>query len=396
MRAARSLIVVALSVRICLGAPEPPTAATVAFLGQHPDRKGLVQQQKLVSLYGLPLAVRDPQIHASTDAFVAAFIADQANCDALGVDGLTLEFRDKVTSASNRFTVNSYSQRMSDLPVHGSSVRLVVHHVAGAPTPVDKISHIGIRLTPNPETAFPPDTVTSEQALTAAQASPEAVGLTSFSTPEKVVYEQADGTIHRAWRIRGQGELKAVLLFVNAAAGQVLDVLDLSADADVSGKIYGVASQGVGGFDAQSPHHTVVMPRINVSLTGQPDAVADPIAAYAFTGLPTGTPVDVSSTLTGQWATVRNLAPCTSTLTSNCSPTGAYDLFAVEEDVTPPEFNVDLIFSQSPQLPVDPSPLFTGQINTYLAITRGARRSRYWSPSATPPRTFHTRLALSA
>lgn len=362
----------------CLAAPHAPTAATKTFLQADVNRKALTERGKLVSLYNVPLATRDPQVYVTTDAFVAAFIADQANCDAMGVVGVQLQFLDQITAPTGRFSTYRYTQVMDGLPVHGSLVTLVVYHVPGVPAAIDKISKINIRLTPYPDPAFPADILLAAQVQTIVASevaiNPVYQGVTTYAPPEKVVYENEDGAIYRAWRIHASGPGAAWFFFVDAASGQIIDALDLVRDADVQGGVLGAASQGTAAFDYGSPIEIVPMPRIRVSLTGQPDTYTELDGTYSFTGLTEGSAVTVSSELVGDWVRVTNLQPCTAQLTTSCSPPGADNLFAFteEEYVTPPAINVFLPFGYAPNLPVVPtaSPLVTGQVNTYVGVTR--------------------------
>lgn len=152
----RAMALLGLFSVVCLGAPPVPTAATKTFLEANANRKAVTHHGKLVSLYGTPLATnqRQPQDSEAVDAFVASFIANQANCDAMGVDGLQLQFLDETTTPTGRFSTFRYTQVIDGLPVHASLVTLVVYHVPTPPTTTDKISLINIKLTPNPGARF--------------------------------------------------------------------------------------------------------------------------------------------------------------------------------------------------------------------------------------------------
>ena len=128
--------------------PTPPTLATRTFLEAHPGARAMIGGERLIALYGIPLAI-DSDPGTNTDQFVDAFLSQHA--DALGVDDLVLALKGEITIRGGKFTVYTYAQRIEGLHVHASVVKIPV--LLGE---TETISYVGMHLVQTPASPLPP------------------------------------------------------------------------------------------------------------------------------------------------------------------------------------------------------------------------------------------------
>lgn len=212
-----------------------PTQATTTLLDQNPGLLVLAQEDQLAALYGAILA-SDSDSATTTDDFVNSFLA--AHADALGVDDVSLIFEEKVTAGNS--LIYTYTQEIESLPVENSVVKIPVF--LGA---TETICHIGIRLTPHPGSALPADLLTANDATNVVSQSPDYGHLTTFSTPEKVIFEDDDRILHRAWRLNGLDDDESYLFYVDTNSGNMVGIINQVYSGTVSGTVTGYATPGV-------------------------------------------------------------------------------------------------------------------------------------------------------
>jgi hypothetical protein len=204
-----------------------PTAATRALLDATPGLRVTVENERLSALYGVPFA-SDSDPGTTTDDFVNAFLAQHA--DALGVDGVQLTLRNKHLLGSGKLTVYTYSQVIEGLPVHGSVVKITV--LMGT---TEKIGYIGMRLVPLPAAPLPADQLNADQAVAAVAQTAAYANLATSGTAEKVIFEDAVGSLHRAWHFLARSEKEAYYFFVDTNTGTIVAAEDASRHADPGG-----------------------------------------------------------------------------------------------------------------------------------------------------------------
>jgi hypothetical protein len=342
-----------------------PTPPTRTFLDAHPGARGLIHGDHLVALYGVPLAT-DSDPGTTTDEFVETFLSQHA--DALGVTGVTLVPKDKITIRNGELAVYTYTQTIDDLPVHGSVVKICV--LLGE---TEKIGYVGMRLAHLPEESWPVAAVSAGEAIAVVAESAKYGHLTTFSTPEMVVYEadHFDHALHRTWRFSGSDNGEAYLFFVDISSGELVGVIDRVYHADVSGRVTGYRTPGTGAdnpnrpeqcpnrpYDCPSQNCAVPMAGVQVCVDTAPELCVstDEDGYYQFTGLDEGTAVSVGARLTGEWVTVE------------VWPDRPNPNLVVTGTVSPPQSGVDLVFNQTDEYcqPSWPDLYDTAQMNAFL------------------------------
>lgn len=219
-----------------------PTLATQTLLDTHSGLKAMFDGEKLVALYGAPMAT-EPNPAVSTEAFVETFVFSAP--DRFGFAGV--EIHPTVDSSrvfrEGQFSVFTYHQVISSLangdilPVHGSQLKLLVLR---APDGERKITYVGVHFVPPPDTDFPEDYVMDgPQAITIVSHAPQYEHLGSFTTPVKVVYEAPNRALHRVWRFFGFDADEEYLFLVDAATGTVVFANSSVLHADVAGNVLG-------------------------------------------------------------------------------------------------------------------------------------------------------------
>lgn len=343
-----------------------PSPKTRTFLAARPAMRPMVRNERLIALYGTPLAV-DSDPATDTDAFVTSFL--QQNGDALGVDDCVLELRNKINTRNDKFTVYTYRQKVEGLPVHGSVVKIPV--VLGA---TEKIVYSGMHLVQHPPTPLPADVISAADAITVVAGSREHRHLTEFTAAEKVIYEAADGSLHRAWRFSGHGHIESYLFFVDTSSAEILEVQDQVIHGDVSGTVMGYGTLCTPPDHptcpnccyADNPENSESCPQqadmvgVQVSVVDGPVKYTGEGGSYVFFDLPDGQEVTVESRLIGEWVTVQNH--------SYYGLTAGPELTASEPAI-PPQQHVDLVFNPTGDgCPVWPSEFGTAQVNVFLAV----------------------------
>ena len=96
-----------------------PTEATRTMLDETPGLTALVQDQRVVAMYGVPCETNDG---TGLDQFVANFVT--ANADGFGVDGCVLALKDKITIRNGEMTVYNYYQTIDGIRVDGSVLKI--------------------------------------------------------------------------------------------------------------------------------------------------------------------------------------------------------------------------------------------------------------------------------
>ncbi len=211
-----------------------PSPATQALLDANPGMRAMFNGERLIALYAVPFAT-DSDPLTNTDDFVAAFLTAQA--DALGVDNVSLVLDNKINIRNDKFTVYTYAQQIEGLLVDGSVVKIPV--LLGG---TEKIGYVGIGLSQTPAAPLPPDVLTGTNAVDTVAQSPTYGHLTTFGNPEKVIFDDGSGTLHRTWRFFGYDDDESYRFFVDTNTGNLVWVFDLVFSAGVSGTVTGDAT----------------------------------------------------------------------------------------------------------------------------------------------------------
>jgi hypothetical protein len=359
MNMSRSLaVIVSVCGGVCSSLGAVPTAKTQELLDSNSDLRAMFSGERLVALYGVAFAT-DSDPRTTTDEFVQAFLA--AESDALGVDGVKLTLEDKITIRNGKFSVYTYTQTIEGLPVHASVVKIPV--LLGS---TEKIAYAGMRLVQLPEEALPEDVLLAPDALAAVQESAAYGYLTDFTTPEKVIYEAYDETLHRAWRFYGYDTDESYVFFVDTGSGDIVGVEnrvfyeEQCAAYAVTGTVSGYGTPCCAADSGTNEPVEMNLEGATVSVfdgtypacppdggTILAERFTDENGQYLLSGF--DPPVTVASRLVGEWVTV---VDCAGDVGCDVPALGE-DAQAVEcEDLTGqclPTSPVDFLFNSSPE-----------------------------------------------
>ncbi len=365
-----------------------PTEATRTMLDETPGLTALVQDQRVVAMYGVPCETNDG---TNLDQFVADFVTNTG--DGFGVDGVVLALKDKITIRNGGLTVYTYYQTIDGLPVDGSVLKIPVildqvNQVA------DIIAYAGIRLTAVPNPSLPAGTVTAAQAVDTVANSPDFPDITNLpdpldpnTPPDEVIFEAPDGTMHRVWRFDGWGDGGSFRFYVDTTTGDIVFAQSLLVEfgPTVSGTVKGLSTPCC---DAAGTPTEVALPGVEVNVEFE---LVCPAGSFPPAS-PDGTTNASEAPNPGQY-TFPNVDPLPARVTSllrsrlvdvlDCSTPSSPNFFAdalgcladAEANTLPrlqecaavptghiPSTSVDLTFNGIPD------PLITSQINVFVAV----------------------------
>ena len=405
----RKLIPIPALVLLCplwAAAAPPFTEDTLTLLDDHPGLQALIQQEKVVAFYGVPIAENDgvppKDVADFLDdwLFVDSFNGKSGHKDALGVPDVELVFYDSIVSGDGRFKVFRYRQTIDDLNVVTGLVTIPVLLAAEQPARPDTIGFININLVGQPEGGLRSENeISATEAVDIVEAAPPFEHLTVFSTPDKVVYETDEGAVHRTWRFRGNDDDEGYLFFVDTTSEAIVGVHNLIVNADVSVTVTGYSTpcchpeqpgwpaccpsgepdccclpndpdypecafpccgadnpNDEGSFPVEMPMSGVLVEAVNDQDEVVDEAYADATGLAEFTDL-TGA-VGVQSRLVGEWVQV--------------VIDEEYSLGEPVEDAVALESQteVELVLNHPPAPPDWPNTLATPQVNAFVAIQK--------------------------
>jgi hypothetical protein len=336
------------------GMPAQATSSTASLLQANPGLRTAVDGRALIGIYGVPFAT-DSSAQTTTDQFVGAFVA--AHSAAFGVPNLVAELGRVKDTASGKYRVYTYKQKIEGLPVYGSVIKIPV--LKGA---TEKIGFVRLRLVQPPAAALPADSLDAQAAINVVAGMPEYAQLT-FDTPQKIILETPDQGLHRCWAFMGSDadNIEGYVFFVDTATGTLLKVESRAYDASVSGNVIGYTTPCCSADDPNDPASCPVLtPLEGIRVTANfEETFADASGDYEFTGLPDGVRTTIASALTGEWVTVVNAQG------GNLAPVPPSYIFTSDPN---PLLDRDFVFNAaSPTCnPSFPDEFATAQVNAFV------------------------------
>ena len=198
----------------------PPTE-TQAFLDARPGSKAMLSDGRVAAIFGVPLEINTAAVAA--DSFVDSFVqANKAAFGSLNPTQLNLVQMSRIDTRDNKFTVYTYQQRIEGLEVHGAAVKIPM--LQAAP---ERIPYVGIGVVDPPTSALTADGLNCNPLATLA-ASTTYGHLQGTTVPQKVVYLDQDGTLHRAWRFAAYSNAEAYHLFVDTSTCEIVGAEDMA------------------------------------------------------------------------------------------------------------------------------------------------------------------------
>jgi hypothetical protein len=323
-----------------------PGASLQEMLDAHPALRAFYDGERLSAIGGCPLA-GDSDPVTTTEAFVQAFLAEHS--DIFGVEGLEVSPAKEVTLSSGK-RVFTFVQEMTmpgegPIPVHGGILKLVVQ-----PGSTEYIAYAGLRLVSRPGDPLPADVITPGEAVSVVAGNPAYQHLSTFGSPDRVIYEDEIGVVHRVYRFHGSGAREAYLFFVDTASAELVGVESQVYDAGISACILGHATPGTAaGGPAEEP---VPLPGVQVSVNGD-EFFSDAQTGCFNYAIPPGQSLTVTSSLVSEWVRVENAAGPNLTVTA-----GPFWY---------PNYDIEMIFNDPTTVPRDQA---TAQVNAFLAIKK--------------------------
>lgn len=246
-----------------LGAAELPEA-TMLKLNEYDGLKAMVDAERLVAYYGVPMATEENEL-VSTDDFVEGFVFDDTSL--FGYEGLEIhDGYDKALSIrGGKFSVYTYHQEITSeenadtQPVHGTSLKILVLHLGNGDR---KITYVGTNLVKPPTVDFEEDTVTNGPAAITIVSEHEAYDhLDTFVGATQVIFQDGEGVLHRTWRFYGVDEDEEYLFFVDSVTGEILSAESSMLGANVTGDVTGATTA-----DPLSAEVDLAMPWVKVGV----------------------------------------------------------------------------------------------------------------------------------
>ncbi|MCC6660984.1 MAG: hypothetical protein IT437_08880 [Phycisphaerales bacterium] len=279
----------------------------------YPGTQFVWEGNQVRGIYGVPMTMGMNPEQAATQ-FLAAHGA------AFGAGTLELVARPASTVQNGRFTVYSYGQTISGMPVEYGELRVLVLN-----QPVPRVVYASGRLAAAPAAGFPEAASTGAGALASVRALRQYSDLTNWTAPLAAIYQGDEvwAAPVRVWKFSGSGAPNRVFtFFVDMATGLVVEARNEVSTTDVTGTVKGMATSGLRADYAGNPPTLQNIPEVNVSVAGGSAALADRNGNFTIPNAGSA-PVTVNTNGTNaRWITIvpQDGAPLVSASVPNVTP----------------------------------------------------------------------------
>lgn len=266
--------------------------------------------------YGKPMSAAMTADDAASD-----WLARYA--DAWGVPNVELLLERSHDVGYGKFTVYAFSQTIDGAPVEGAWARLLV--LNGDQFEVVLASAL---LGKRPTTDQRSIAVKGDAAVASLRAMPAYAALTTWSTPEQVVYFDADRGINGVWAWRVIAEDMAIetramrTIFVDASNGAILEDRDEILNIDVIGTVSALATPGLLPDTAANPEVSTPMPEARVSISGGGNSFTNLTGAFTIANGGTSAVTVNTGVANARWVSVDNTAGSEITANTSVTPPG--------------------------------------------------------------------------
>ncbi|MCA8959694.1 MAG: hypothetical protein KDC38_04245, partial [Planctomycetes bacterium] len=313
-----------------------------------------------------PPSTTSPVVNAASD-WLHEHLAQLARSEAIEDLDFVPDFRVRLLRGDR--TVLAYRFTQHGIPVEGARARLLVAHEATSATVLG-----GTVVTERPLDPGIPRLPTIDRgvAIRAARRLDEAVGLTHWGDPERVIVGPASfaslSRSHLAWKVSahssldgGRSDLRSTTFFLDAHDATLLGLREERCDDGIRGNVAGKATPGLEPDLPSNPPTPMVVPDAEVAVPSLVSTLTDEAGAYALAVAPMSV-VGVQTELVGPWVVVTPEQGSPLTQASIVESPGV----------------ADFVFNNGPQ------EFATSQLNAYLHTigTRNFYRSR--APSFAP------------
>jgi hypothetical protein len=298
----------------------PSSSAGQALERAFPGVRFHEEQGRLTSIYGVPMTSGATAVEAATtwiNQYGAAF----------GCGNLELTESWSCPIQNDRFTVFTYQQYLSGIPVEYGMLKVLVLNGA---TP--RVVYAAGTLAAPPQNGLNLLTMDAGQAVAGVRAT-QARNMSLWSAPALAVY-QGEGPWTApvlTWKVTGASPNPSDKLnrtfFVNATTGAIESIRDEVVYDDVTGTVNGMGTPGLLPDTATNPPVSLAMPEIKVGITGGNTAFGDRSGNFTVSNAGTapvtvGTGIGTAAGFGGKWA--------------NVVPTGSTSLALSLPNITPP------------------------------------------------------------
>lgn len=304
---------------------------------RHPDLRFERDRLGRTFLYGAPICYGETQQEA-VDRFLDEYAV------LFGIYGSDLELIFESDLKNRSATVFAYRQVIDGVPVEYSAFRLLVRPdiETGDMAVVYAAGHLALE----PVVGYAPVLLTSDEALLIAKDALMDENLPNWSQADLVI--QASAALRDSSRlvylVHGSNpdpsQIADWSVLVDPELGEVLDIRNEIIHADVAGQVRGRVSQNNRPDTVTNPPVDQPVGGVTVAIPAGSSTLADTDGSFV---VPHGgtAPVNLNSTLVGEWVVVQNEAGVNLNVVTPATPPGpaTVNLNPVADDVVQAEVN---------------------------------------------------------
>jgi Zn-dependent metalloprotease len=285
---------------------------------RYPDVRLERDQLGRTFLYGAPMSRGNTELEA-----VDRFLEEHAIL--FGIFAGDLELIYETDLLDRAATVFAYRQIIDGIPVEYSAFRILVRPdlETGEMAVVYAAGHVALE----PLMGYAPVVLTPEQALLLAREEMAAEKLPRWSEAELVIQSSAAlrASSRLVYRVSAMNPEPAEMadwsVLVDPEFGDILEVRNEIIHTDIAGAVRGRVNQNNRPDTATNPAVDQAVGRVPVSISGGSSTFAEVDGSFL---LPHGgtAPVNLNSSLVGQWVVVQNQAGVNLSITTPTTPPG--------------------------------------------------------------------------
>ncbi|MEC9475548.1 MAG: hypothetical protein VX764_00770 [Planctomycetota bacterium] len=294
------------------------SSAWESMQARHPGLRFERDRLGRTFLYGVPFCHGDTEVEA-----VDRFLDEYARLFGIYDGDLELIFESKLKQRSA--TVFAYRQVIDGIPVEYSAMRLLVRpdFETGDMAVVYAAGHLALE----PVMGYAPVLLTPDEALQVAQQAMSTEDLPEWSPAKLTIQASAElrSSSRLVYIVKGTNPESAQFadwsVLVDPESGVVLDIRNEIIHADVVGEVRGRVSQNNRPDTATNPPVDQPVGGVPVNISGGSSTLAERDGSFLVPHAGTA-PVNLNSTLVGEWVVVQNEAGVNLSVVTPATPPG--------------------------------------------------------------------------